>query len=100
MKLKFMGIKRAYLQAEAKRDIYVELPEEDMEEGVCAKLVKAMYGARDAAHNWEHTYRKAHDELGFQVGRASPCVMYNPHRELRLLVHGDDFCGIGMGRRT
>jgi hypothetical protein len=95
MKLEFIDIKMAYLQAEAKREIFVELPREDSETGMCAKLVKAMYGTRDAAQNWEITYRRAHEEWGFQVGRASPCVMYHPKREIRLVVHGDDFTALG-----
>ena len=95
MKIEFIDIKRAYLQADAKREVFVELPEEDWEYGKCAKLIKAMYGTRDAAQNWEHTYHQAHEEWGFQAGRASPCVMYHPQRGIRLVVHGDDFTVLG-----
>ena len=60
--MEFMDIKRAYLQAAVKRDIYVELPMEDREEGKCARQRKnAMYGTRDAAQSWEATYRKSHE---------------------------------------
>ena len=38
--MEFMDIKRAYLQAAVKRDIYVELPMEDREEGKCARQRK------------------------------------------------------------
>ena len=62
---------------------------------MCAKLVKAMYGTRDAAQHWEITYRKAHEEWGFEVGRASPCVMYHPPMEIWLVVHGADFTALG-----
>ena len=86
--LVFIDIKRAYLQVDAKRDIYVELLEEDREEGTCAKLVKAMYGTRDAAHNWACTYKDAYREFGFVVGRASPCVMHHPKRHLIGSGHG------------
>ena len=40
MKLEFINIKKAYLQAEVKRDIEVELPKEDREEGKCVRLRK------------------------------------------------------------
>ena len=66
MKLEFIHIKRAYLQAEVKRDIYVELPREDHEEGKCARLRQAMYGNRDSAQSWETTCREAHEEWGFR----------------------------------
>ena len=75
MKLERIDFERADMQVEAKREIYVELPQEDMEEGMCAKLVKAMCGTGDAAQDWAHTYRKARADWGFQVGQASPCVM-------------------------
>ena len=56
-KLLFVDVKRAYFYAKARRDVYVKLPAEDWEEGMCGKLNKAMYGTRDAASNWEHKYR-------------------------------------------
>ena len=55
-KLDSIDIKRAYVHAMAKRDIYVRLPAEDHQEGMCGKLIKAMYGTRDAASSWEHAY--------------------------------------------
>ena len=61
MKLEFIDIKRAYLQAPARRDLYVQLPTEDADEGMCAKLNKAMYGTRDAAQNWEYAYRASYE---------------------------------------
>jgi hypothetical protein len=61
MKLEFIDIMRAYLQANVKREILVELPSEDKEVGMCAKLEKAMPGTRDVAQNLEITYRRAHE---------------------------------------
>ena len=56
MKLEFVDIRRAYFHSAARRDIYVDLPPEDAEPGMCGKLVKAMYETRDAAQNWEYEY--------------------------------------------
>ena len=78
VKLEFIYNKRAHLQATARRDIYVQHPEEDATPGMCAKLGKAMYGTRDAAHNWEWAYRIAHKDWGFTVGKSSPCVSIIP----------------------
>jgi hypothetical protein len=69
MKIEFIDIKRACLQADAKRDVYIELPQEDEQAGMCAKLKKAMHGTRDVAQSWEATYRKAHEEWDFGLGR-------------------------------
>ena len=53
MRIDFVDVRRAYFYAASEREVYVELPEEDYEEGMCGKLVRSMYGARDAARNWE-----------------------------------------------
>ena len=97
MKLEFVDIKRAYLQAPARRDTYVQHLEEESAPGMCAKLVKAMSGTLDAAHNWEWGYRTAHEGWGFIVGKASPCVMYHPERRTRVVVQGDHFAALGQG---
>ena len=91
MKLEFIDVRRVYLQACARREVYVELPEEDQEEGMCGRLVKSMYGTRDAAQNWEEEYCRFMEQLGFQRGIGSPCVFYNPDRNIRAVIHGDDF---------
>jgi hypothetical protein len=56
MKLDFIDVRRAYFHADAIREVYVELIDEDWEEGMCGRLVKSMYGTRDAAFNWETAY--------------------------------------------
>ncbi len=90
-KIDFIDVRRAYFQAKARRDVYVELPEEDWEEGMCGKLVKSMYGTRDAAQNWEEEYTGFMEEIGFVKGLGSPCVFYHDDRKLRAVIHGDDF---------
>ena len=34
--------------------------------------------------------------LGFRRGRSNPCVFHHPERDLRCVVHGDDFFSEGM----
>ena len=51
LKLSFIDVKRAYFYAKAKNNIFVKLPEEDAEPGMCGKVLKSMYGTRDAASN-------------------------------------------------
>ena len=87
MKIYFTDIRKAYFQADAIRDVYVELPEEDYEEGMCGKLIKSMYGTRDAAHNWEIEYSGFMEEVGFMRGIASPCVFCHSDRDIRVVVH-------------
>ena len=65
MKLDFIDVRRAYFYAAARREVYVELPAEDYEEGKCGKLERAMYGTRDAAQNWEMEYSEFLTGIGF-----------------------------------
>ena len=51
----FIDICRAYFNASARRDVFIRLPPEDHEEGMVGKLMKSMYGTRDAAQNWEQS---------------------------------------------
>ena len=53
----FNDVSRAYFYARATRDIYIELPEEDLEanQGEVGKLNLCLYGTRDAAKEWQET---------------------------------------------
>ena len=43
---------RIDFHADAIREVYIELPPEDTEEGMCGLLPKSVYGTRNAAQNW------------------------------------------------
>ena len=93
-RLMFIDVSRAYFYAKARRDVYVEIPNEDWEEGDeyrCGKLRLSMYGTRDAAQNWEYCYQEAFKELGFKPGHTSVCHLHHQKRGLKAVVHGDDF---------
>ena len=62
---------------------------------MCGKLVKAMYGTRDAAQNWEYEYSEFMDTIGFKRGKASPNIFYHEARNIRAVIHGDDFTILG-----
>ena len=64
----------------------LRLPSRDV-----AKLVRCVYGTRDAGTIGEDCYREAMEELGFESGVASPCCFWHRKRGLHVVVHGDDF---------
>ena len=74
MKMEFIDVRRAFFHAPAQREIYIELPEGDEEEGMVGLLDKSLYGTRDAASNWEHAYSEFMEQSGFISGLASPCL--------------------------
>ena len=78
----------------------MELPPEDAEPGMCGKLLQSLYGTRDAAQNWERAYGEFMEEIGFHRGKASPCIFRHADRDLRVVVHGDDFTVLGLEENT
>ena len=54
--IRLLDILRAHFYGLAERDVFVELPEGDRQDGFCRKLQKSMYGTRDAASIWEKSY--------------------------------------------
>jgi hypothetical protein len=94
----YADVSRAYFYAPAVRPVYVRLPEEDTEEadkGMVGKLNMSMYGTRDAAANWAAEYGKTLVEAGYMQGKSSPCLFHNSSSNTTIMVHGDDFVGVG-----
>ena len=65
---------RAYFEAPVKRDICIELPQEDLEEGesnenLVGLLEMSLHGTRNAASNFQDEAKAFMTMLGFSVGR-------------------------------
>ena len=68
--LMVLDISCAFLYADIKRRIYIELPEEDPESktgNMVGRLEKALYGTRDAPQAWHEELSKTLQELGFKM---------------------------------
>ena len=73
-------VSRAHFYADAVRDVYVRVPDEDpkaKQPGVCGKLRKTMYGSLDAAQRWGEHYAQFWEAGGFSRGVASPCHFFH-----------------------
>ena len=98
-RLMVMDVKRAFLHAPVTREIYIELPEEAKNEqdgDVVGKLVKSMYGTRDAPQNWQAYVDNLMRDLGFLPGVAHPCVYHHAVRDIQVVIHVDDFACLGL----
>ena len=87
-------VSRAHFNADAVREVYVRLPDEDpkaKEPGVCGKLCKTTYGSLDASQRWTEPYAQVLVVGGFSLGVASPCHLFHKELQTYILVHGDDF---------
>ena len=100
IKLMFIDVKKAHLYGVVPEGecAYIELPGEAERQGKCGRLVKWLYGMRNAASAWEKHYSDRLAEMGFAKSRVAPTAFYNEEREVRCVVHGDDFTF--SGRRS
>ena len=90
---------RAFFHPRARRDVYVQMADEDKQEGDERKrgrLNFSMYGIRGAAQNWANEYADMLKFIGLKQGQASPCVCYHDERKVRTFVHGDDYVSTAM----
>ena len=86
-------VRRAYFYAKQQRNVFIELPaeDEDAKPGEVGQLMLCLYGTRDAAREWQRTLSDHLVSLGFEAGRGHPSVFVHRKRDIRLLVHGDDY---------
>ena len=92
-------VARAFFEAPMKRYVCVELPPEARAENdaqdYVGLLLMSLYGTRDAAANFQAEVRKFMLTQGFQQAQYNPQVFWHQGRDLRTLVHGDDFMTSG-----
>ena len=90
-----LDAKKAHLHAYAEREVFVEPPPKRRRPGFCGRLVRSLYGTRDAPSLWERFAAAQLEALGFVRGMASPCVFRHTSRDLAVVLHGDDFVFAG-----
>ena len=91
-------VSRAFFNAKVTREVYVQLPAEDIEPGeneMVGRLNLCLYGTRDAAMNWQECVADHLTKIGFRRGKAFPSLYYHRDRDIHTLVHGDDYVSVG-----
>ena len=90
-KLMVLDARKAHLHAVPTRGIFVELPHEIRKLGICGRLKRCFFGTRNAPHRWEAYLSSELKRHGFLQGVASPCCFRHSTRDVKCVVHGDDF---------
>jgi hypothetical protein len=98
IKVEVLDARKAHLHAYADRTVFTQLPPEEAAPGYCARLVRCLYGTRDAPKRWEAFLAEQLVALGFTKGRASPCCYFHARLGVRCIVHGDDFVLTGRAQ--
>ena len=90
--LAFYDVSRAHFHSPAKRLMFVKtLPEDIKIRSGIAKMLKAMYGSRDAGRCWDDFSDNVMKALTFKAGEFCPCVYYSAELDAPCWRHGDDF---------
>ena len=99
-KLMVNDVSRAYFYAESLKPTFVQICDEDFEEGDeqrCGELLVSMYGTRPAAGNWQRCYTEVLKQNEFNTAASSTCIFHHPGRDILVFVHGDDFVSTASG---
>ena len=82
-----VDVNRAPLHGLCTRSIYVELPGEESQGGkYVGRLIRALYGTRDAPLAWQTVVRSYMRELGFEECKATNGVFTHSERDLRVVA--------------
>ena len=93
-----LDVKHALLYGIAKRNIFVRLPVDacDSSSGrTYARLLKSLYGTRDAPQIWQEHLTSTLREMGFRASRLHVGVFVHDERGIELAVHVDDIFASG-----
>ena len=74
LRMLMMDVSRARVHAPCAREMYIRPPEEDATPGMVGKLLRAIYGARDASNQWDSLFNDIIAKLGYDVGVSNPCL--------------------------
>lgn len=99
-----LDIETAYLYAALEEELYMSQPvgfEELGEDGLPMvwKLIKSLYGLRQAGRNWYHDFKGTLTGLGWERSQCHPCIftLRNTSGELRgILLEWVDDCPCAM----
>jgi hypothetical protein len=82
-----MDVPSAFLKAELKERVIMEMPEGFKKDGVVLLLKKALYGLKQAPREWSILIRKfIEGELGFKATISDPCLFFKRSRSGRLIL--------------
>eukprot|EP00969_Alexandrium_andersonii_P354602 15442530-Alexandrium_andersonii.AAC.1 len=71
-----IDVRKAHLHAYVEEDMYVALPPEVAQPGLCVKLCRSLSGTRAAPARREALHTSVLESFGFVRGKASACCFY------------------------
>ena len=93
-----LDFSKAFLYGDMEREVYVELPDEDSrkhESDCVGRLLKSMYGLRDAPQIWQKVVKRMLTARGYKALIGTRCMFVHPETSMVIVAHVDDFLVLG-----
>ncbi len=91
-----MDIVGAYLEGEIEEELYMRVLEGIRALGKVCRLIKGLYGLKQAGRNWPKKICESLVQLGFQATSADPSMSYHPEKGLTIVLYVDDLLVAGQ----
>jgi hypothetical protein len=103
LKGKVIDVKSAFTYGDLEHEIYTKMPEgynqveNDLEEGDCLLIEKAIYGLVQAARIFWKKFTRTITTIGFEVSKADPCLLYidDDYEVCMIILYIDDMLIVG-----
>jgi hypothetical protein len=95
LELHLLDIVGAYLEGELDEEIFMRVPEGIHAPGKVCRLLKGLYGLKQAGPNWHKKIRDSLVLLGFEAMSADPSMFYICQRKLMIGLYVDDLLVAG-----
>ena len=97
-KIMLMDVTAAFLYGWCERPLYMDIPLEDpasQDPTKIAKLVRSLYGTRDAPQLWGKHVARTLADLGYVESKGMPGIFFQPVKGTEIALHVDDFLVVG-----
>ena len=88
-----LDIKTAFLNGEVEEELYTQQPKgyiKKGEEHLVCRLLKSLYGLKQASRNWNKEHTKFLELIGFKQLRSEDCIYFHEVKQIITLVYVDD----------
>jgi hypothetical protein len=97
-----LDVKTAFLYGELNEELYMEQPEGFKvkgQEGKVLRLLRAIYGLKEAALAWWKVLNKSMGELGFTHLRSDSGIFVNKDQSIIVIVYVNDVLFLGADKQ-
>ena len=90
MKLFQLDVKAAFLNSTLSEELYINAPDMVTHENKLYRLLKSIYGLKQAGHDWEKLLSSVLFSFGLKKSTFSECLWFDTDRSIIVVTHVDD----------